>query len=575
VERWGFAFVDATPAVFTTNTGSSGDLNSSITLTAPGSIVSFCAVDLNSRDPAGRTWTPALTVEDGLFDGHSGSNSVQYFGWAPYDTAGAQTLNLHVPAGALAWTLAGVEIKASIPVGRTIFQAQKPAADFLENSPITLATTEVYDVDGQMTGARFYSRASNPGGTYELVLWIPTHEDDGSGAGTVLASVTLPSIVDGAWNTAFFSAPVPITAGQPYKVGLRTSLGAYTATSLVFSSTDVVYDHGTAPHTGSFYPGIGTFYNGSFVANITGYPNTTFNATWYGVSGIFEPDTGGDVVLAASLTATASMSAALKDETKLAAGLTATGTMAAALANETKLASGLTATASMTDALANETKLAASFSANGSLTVSFTGQSTIDLAATFSASATMTAALNVPTVGPVDPIATPVANQLLTCLTEKMQTLISPPSKIELRAGADGGPLIGPNVDECCAGLAWVRVASVFPSWDSFPGPDNTWTPCGPLAYAVVLEMGSAFCMPWSDSEQAFDNVDPPSTADWLSAHTTLMQHQNLMRQAAACCFLPTQRRAVGEWNPLSVEGGCMGGTLRVTVSVMNPCSDC
>jgi len=197
------------------------------------------------------------------------------------------------------------------------------------------------------------------------------------------------------------------------------------------------------------------------------------------------------------------------------------------------------------------------------------------LAANFAASGAMSVALNVPNLGPSDPIATPVANALLACLTDQMQNLPKPPAKTELRYGAETGPLIGPNVDECCAGLAWVRVAQVYPSWTDFPAPTNDWSPCGPLAYAVVLEMGSAFCMPWSDSEQEFDNMDPPSTADWQQAFTTGMQHQTLMRRAAACCFAPTQRRVVGEWTPLSVEGGCTGGTLTVTVSVMAPCGDC
>jgi hypothetical protein len=553
VERWGFAFLDATPAVFTTNTGAGGDLNSSITTTAPGSIVSFCAVDLNSRDPAGRTWTPTLTVEDGLFDGHAGSNSVQYFGWAPFAAAGANTLNLNVPAGGLAWTLAGVEIKASVAVGMPLMTAQKPAGDFFDNAPITLATTVIYDTAGQVSGAGFYSRSTNPGGTYQIVMWLPTHEDDGSGAGTVLATANVSSVVNGAWNYAFFSSPVTITPGQPYKVGLRTSLGAYSATNGFFSSADLVYGHSKGPQTNAFQPGYGTFYNGSFVADITSYPNQTFNGTSYFVNPIFEPASG--LTLAAAFTATAGMSETLSNETRLAAGLTATG--------------------SMTDALTREVQAAAGLTATGSMTVGLSTPSEVTLSASLTATAGMSAAMTIPTVGPVDPIATPVANALLACLTAQMNELVSPPAKIELRAGAEGGPLIGPNVDECCAGLAWVRVASVYPSWDSFPSPDNTWLPCGPLAYAVVLEMGSAFCMPWSDSSQEWDNVDPPSTTDWANAHTTLMQHQTLMRRAAACCFPHTQRRAVGEWNPLSVEGGCMGGTLRVTVSVMAPCGDC
>lgn len=177
---------------------------------------------------------------------------------------------------------------------------------------------------------------------------------------------------------------------------------------------------------------------------------------------------------------------------------------------------------------------------------------------------------------PTDPIATPVALELLTCFTAQLNELAKPPANIQLRVGSETGPLIGPNTDECCAGLAWVRVANVYPSWDSFPSADNDWLPCGPLAYAVVLEMGVAFCMPWSDSDESFDNWDPPSTADWATAFNTQMVHQTLMRRTAACCWNPQRnRRAVGEWTPLPVEGGCTGGKLMVTVSVPAPCGDC
>lgn len=176
---------------------------------------------------------------------------------------------------------------------------------------------------------------------------------------------------------------------------------------------------------------------------------------------------------------------------------------------------------------------------------------------------------------PTDPIGMPVAQELLSCFTMQLSQLASPPKYTQLRLGAETGPLIGPNVDECCAGLAWVRIANIFPSWDNFPGPDNDWLPCGPLAYAVVLEMGVSFCMPWSTSDDSFDNIDPPSTADWATAAATQMVHQTLMRRTAACCWRPTQRRAVGEWSPLPVEGGCTGGKMLVTVSVPAPCGDC
>ena len=176
---------------------------------------------------------------------------------------------------------------------------------------------------------------------------------------------------------------------------------------------------------------------------------------------------------------------------------------------------------------------------------------------------------------PTDPIGMPAAQELLACFTTQLSHLASPPKLIQLRLGQETGPLIGPNTDECCSGLAWVRIDSIFPSWDSFPSPDDTWTPCGPFAYGVRLEMGIAFCMPWSTSDDTLDNIDPPSSADWATAAATQMVHQTLMRRTAACCWRPTQRRAVGAWSPLPVEGGCTGGKLLVTVSVLTPCADC
>lgn len=359
VERWGSAFVDAVPAVFATTQANAATMAATLTTTAANSVVSWSMTEENSRDPVGRTYTPAGTTEDGLYDGHLGSNSVQYFAYsAPIAVAGATTIGISVPAGTLNWTASGVEIKA------------------------------------QAGGA----------------------------------------IVD----------------------------------------------------------------------------------------------------LAVALTGAGTLSAGLRREAPLAAALTATGSLSATL-----------------------------------------GPVTHFLSANLTATAGMTAVFSLPTLGPTDPIGSPVAEELMACFMEQLSSLPTPPRYVQLRVGQETGPLIGANVDECCAGLAWIRVANIYPSWDSFPGPDNDWLPCGPLAYAVVLEMGVAFCMPWSDSGDSFDNIDPPNTADWQAAFNTQMVHQTLMRRTAACCFRPTQRRAVGEWSPLPVEGGCTGGKLLVTVSVPAPCSDC
>lgn len=470
-----------------------------------------------------------------------------------------------------------------------LFTSQTPAnGNNFDASPLTLATVFTLSGSGNVTGGRFYAASSLSGGTYELVLWQAT----GPTTGTVLASATFGALTAGTWNSIVFSSPVAVSAGIAYVIGFRTSTGRYTTTASFFTSA-LVNGSITGIQDNTNPVGIGTLRNGVFATDITSFPSQTFNATCYFVDVDFTPSGATTVDLAADLTATGSMSATLRDEKLMSAAFVATGSMSEALLPERPLAAALTATGSMSAALTPERKLTAALTATGSMTAGFGSEVTlaanltatagmtaalkadIKMAVSMSATAAMSASLTIPTVGPVDPIATPVATALLACLTEQMNTLPSPPARIQLRAGAETGPLIGPNVDECCAGLAWVRVASVYPSWDSFPGPDNSWLPCGPLAYAVVLEMGSAFCMPWSDSDDTFDNIDPPNTDDWATSFSTMMIHQTLMRRAAACCFLPTQRRAVGEWAPLSVEGGCTGGTLRVTVSVMAPCGDC
>lgn len=173
--------------------------------------------------------------------------------------------------------------------------------------------------------------------------------------------------------------------------------------------------------------------------------------------------------------------------------------------------------------------------------------------------------------------ATDAANQLLACLTTHVQTLPGgPPALIQMRTGAETGPLVGENVDECCAGLAWVRIAEMYPSWNSFPAPDSEAIPTGPLGYAVVLEMGLAGCMPWGLSGDGFANQqEPPSTADWAQGVALVDAQREAMRKTAFCCWDATVRRVLGPWHPLPVEGGCTGGTMQVTVLTFAPCRDC
>lgn len=477
-------------------------------------------------------------------------------------------------------------------MSQSLFTVQTPSlTNESDAAPgITRGMSIEFAKDGTVSAIRWWCPTTNTG-TYTVAFWDLTSNTSGTLLGSVVHSGTPTG---GAWNVTPLTTPVNVlAAAKTYRIGVFNDQGRYVATTGVFGSPLVNGDL-TAPADGSTCKAGFSVFNGAF--NISGalsFPTSHVGPTNYFVDVVYDPTAAGvelaatltatgsmtagltsNALLGAGLTATGSLSAGLTSNALLSAGLTATGSLSAGLTSNPQLAAGLTATGSMTAALKSNALLGAGLTATGNLGVTFSGTSQVNLAANLAMNGSLSVGLTVPQQQG-DPIGLPVAEQLLACLTEQLQTLPSPPANIHLRLGQETGPLIGPNTDECCAGLAWVRISQIYPSWDSFPGPDNTWLPCGPLAYAVVLEMGVAFCMPWSDTSGTYDDMDPPSAQDWATAAATQMQHQTLMRRAAACCFRTTQRRAVGEWSSLPVEGGCTGGKLTVTVSVMNPCMDC
>lgn len=108
VECWSNAQLAATPATAAA-ANATGSVN--ITTAAPNSVVSWCGVDDNSVDPAARVYLGSA-VEETVFDGHIGSNSVQYFAYQQAAAAGLQAFGLSAPAG-LKWVTAGIEIQAA------------------------------------------------------------------------------------------------------------------------------------------------------------------------------------------------------------------------------------------------------------------------------------------------------------------------------------------------------------------------------------------------------------------------------------------------------------------------------
>lgn len=172
-----------------------------------------------------------------------------------------------------------------------------------------------------------------------------------------------------------------------------------------------------------------------------------------------------------------------------------------------------------------------------------------------------------------DPLVMPLARELLDCYTIELAKVETPPTYIGLRPGTVVDHLISTSQDECCEGLAWVRPSGFYPSSGTFPAQDAT-----PLkselparAWAVTLEMGIVRCAPTPDAQSI------PTTAEWDEVTQAVMDAGAAMRRAL-CCFIdakPSRRGRVlpGLWQPVAVQGGCVGGVLPMTV--LGPSCDC
>ena len=171
-----------------------------------------------------------------------------------------------------------------------------------------------------------------------------------------------------------------------------------------------------------------------------------------------------------------------------------------------------------------------------------------------------------------DPLVMPLARELLACYEQELAKIADPPQHIGLRPGSVVDFLMSTGSDECCEGLGWVRPAAFFPSSGTFPTQDATPLKQNVTGWAVTLEMGIVRCAPTPDEHSI------PSDADWDDVTQAVMDASAAMRRAI-CCFIDAdrinrlQRVLPGIWQPVSVEGGCVGGILPVTLR--GPACDC
>lgn len=165
-----------------------------------------------------------------------------------------------------------------------------------------------------------------------------------------------------------------------------------------------------------------------------------------------------------------------------------------------------------------------------------------------------------------DSVVAPLAADLVEALATEMALVPNPPATprvVCLRPGDRVDLLISTNDDECCSGLSWVRMVSIVPSGDAFPGADATTSPCGVTRWAVMFEVGAVRCAPTPGGS------DIPSCEEWTDV--TLACYDDGAAIRRAICRYATEHPydlvLQGEGRPLTTEGGCVGISYLVTMS--------
>ena len=143
-------------------------------------------------------------------------------------------------------------------------------ADAGDASAVELGVKFRADVDGYITGIRYYKSAANTG-THVGSLW--------SANGIRLATATFSQETASGWQQVTFAAPVAITGGVVYVASYHTDSGHYATTGGYFSQgLDVPPLHAVSNATSG---------NGVYLYGTGGFPTSSFNATNYWVDVMF------------------------------------------------------------------------------------------------------------------------------------------------------------------------------------------------------------------------------------------------------------------------------------------------
>ncbi|WP_415855300.1 DUF4082 domain-containing protein [Sinomonas sp. G460-2] len=221
----------------------------------------------------GTTWRPATGTTTWTYTWTAHGNPSTTIKSRAVDDSG----NLETPG-------AGVSVLVSCPCSLVGVNAKPKVADAGDPNGVEVGAQFYSDVDGTITGMRFYKANTNTG-THVGNIWDM--------AGNNLATATFTGETSTGWQTVTFSPALTITAGTHYVVSYFAPKGHYTEDTAYF------YPNPSPPPAGGdsvdspplhFTRSLPGSRNGYYMyGNTSSFPTNVYDSEYYWVDAIFSP----------------------------------------------------------------------------------------------------------------------------------------------------------------------------------------------------------------------------------------------------------------------------------------------
>ena len=218
----------------------------------------------------GATWHPATGTTNWTYTWSQGVATTTIKSRAVDDSG-----NLETPSAGVPVTVG----QASCPCTIWGASATPATTDSGDAGSYELGVRFRADVDGFVTGVRFYKATANTG-THTGRLWTNT--------GTLLASATFSNESSNGWQQVSFSSPVPVTANTTYVVSYSDPNGHFSLDRPSFGTAGV-----DNPPLHALRDGLDGA-NGIYATSPGFFPTSTSSSSNYWVDVVFNNQTGPD-----------------------------------------------------------------------------------------------------------------------------------------------------------------------------------------------------------------------------------------------------------------------------------------